>query len=723
MTNINSYAETLNNLTQTTNQIIDITNAMNKTVTGNEESTVVIGDVVLPSYENVIKRVERAEKTIAKFVNGKGVVETDDGTHRKIHVELVSKPASTITNVPSVNQFTINPNWFFESFQYPRCVVNVDLAGQIDDTSDRVYVNRVIIDAEQNSITDSIKNVILNENKEYGALIDYLDGLSISYKEDRDEIKLPLTYEKYQGYFQITSIGLIKNNITNLNEKWYYLSTVNYSTVSEDGMITDSGHVLSVNDYLRFNESLYKIKEINQTDKRIKLEYSVGYDTVSVYDTFQLYNDPFKEKVIGVGIGIDEYDVIYIRGVNETNNVLSRKWSTPISFYTNELYFTDDPTMTFEEYYTTNVADFGKRLISQIKEGHLPAYGSKKPNSPYINADELRVVQINTQLETTIDSERYNKITSEIASIKSNISAVRTTISTNKDKLIQESSKDSRVTIQNTINSESNKLNNLTTQFSSLVEELNTLLNNAGAINYSAKYHIRGFFNIPEPQYLIPSKKSGAQYIIGFEVMYRYLHTDETGTKLNTFNYKDTSTGIISTGVFSDWILNVSPFLEKQYNSSTDKYEWISERVDNTQIYINRIDIPIRSGEKVEIKVRSISEAGYPYNPLKSEWSNSVIISFPDNLTTNDSVTTILETIKSDMTSVVLQETMSAAGVYTHIADGNSKFKHNANNVEYIETRTDQSGNTTVISMSIAEKITALSNAITEKTGLLIKYS
>ena len=320
-----------------------------------------------------------------------------------------------------------------------------------------------------------------------------------------------------------------------------------------------------------------------------------------------------------------------------------------------------------------------------------------------LNDGDFRVVQINTQLEATLDSERYNQITSEIASTKSNISAIRTTISSNKDKVMKETDSGTRETIQNAINSDTEKWNNLTTQFSSLVEELNTLLTDSGTINYSPKYHIRGFFNIPEPVYAVNDgiKKVGKQEIIGFEVMYRYLHVDETGSALNTFSYNDSTTGIVQTGTFTDWNVMKSSILEKVY-----------ETADGSQIVINQIDIPIRNGEKVEFKIRSISEAGYPYSPLKSDWSNSVIVSFPDNLSSSDSVTTILETVKSDMTSVILQETLSAAGIYTHIADSNSKYKHNSNNIEYDESYTDSSGNTFVNTISLYDKIKTLTQNI-----------
>jgi hypothetical protein len=288
--------------------------------------------------------------------------------------------------------------------------------------------------------------------------------------------------------------------------------------------------------------------------------------------------------------------------------------------------------------------------------------------------------------------------------------------------LIQSSSEDDRTNIQNLINNDTTKLNSLTTQYNSLVDELNTLLVEAGVINYSPKYHIRGFFGIPAPRYTDETNKSGEQRVIGFEIMYRYLHTDETGVKLESYEYTDTTNNIIQTGVFTDWNIYQTSILAKVYNSATGVYEWSSENpADGSQININQIDIPIRSGEKVEIKARSISEAGYPYNPLKSEWSNSIIMSFPDNLTSDDNVTTMLDTVKNDMTAVVLQETMSAAGVYTHLADSNSTYKHTANNIGYTDSTTDPSTNlTTLTEMSVQNKLDAIGK---EFQNMMVKFT
>ena len=713
MANTNSFSENLSQLTAQTTQAIEMLAGMNEAMSGETAEVKISNDISLPSFSNVVKRLERAENTISKFVQGKGIVETDDGTFRKVKVSTISRPPETIGTVNPVTEFSINPNWFFESLQYPRCIVKLDLTDKIDPASDRVYVTRVILDSEEITPTGiDVKAFyaanIQNANIGYSALINLLENNGIPYKEDRDEVSLPLTYERFKGEYGITDIRLLKDE-KGKSQQWIYLDNINYTIVDENGQETSSGFVLNIGDYLRFNYSLYKIVDIAQNQKRVRLDYAVGYETIGIGDVVELYNAPFADKQVEIGIGINEINIVYVKGINEEYNLLARNWSAPISFYTNDLVFSDNSAVSFKSYYVDNVADFGQNWIAQIKEGQIYSFNGKKPIAPVLNADDMNVVQINTQLDATLDKETYNKLTIEIASTKSNITAVRHTISSNKDLLIQSSSEDDRTNIQNLINNDTTKLNSLTTQYNSLVDELNTLLVEAGVINYSPKYHIRGFFGIPASRFSDENTRAGEQRVIGFEIMYRYLHTDETGVKLESYEFTDTTNNVIQTGVFTDWNIYQSSILAKVYNEETGLYEWTNENpADGSQININQIDIPIRSGEKVEIKARSISEAGYPYNPLKSDWSNSIIISFPDNLTSDDTVTTMLDTVKNDMTAVVLQETMSAAGVYTHLADSNSTYKHTAANIAYTDSTTDPSTNlTTLTEMSVQNKLDA----------------
>jgi len=124
-------------------------------------------------------------------------------------------------------------------------------------------------------------------------------------------------------------------------------------------------------------------------------------------------------------------------------------------------------------------------------------------------------------------------------------------------------------------------------------------------------------------------------------------------------------------------------------------FDWKTENVaDGSEININQIDIPITKGEKVEIKVRSISEAGYPDNPLKSDWSESVTISFPDNLNTTNAMAELVQEVNDDALHIAIRSDLNAIGLIAHmndsIANENSVSgvfcHHTAENIAYEES-------------------------------------
>lgn len=179
---------------------------------------------------------------------------------------------------------------------------------------------------------------------------------------------------------------------------------------------------------------------------------------------------------------------------------------------------------------------------------------------------------------------------------------------------------------------------------------------------------------------------------------------------MNTFSYKDGDQTV--TGTFTDWIVEQSKLKQRVWRG--DHFEWQSENVsDGTEVNINQIDISISRGEKVEIKVRSISEAGYPNNPLRSEWSNSIIVEFPDNLQTTNAMADLVKEVNDDATNIAIMNVMESIGVNSHLDDSIANtnsinglyFKHTADNIAYEDL--NQTMNT-VTSVSVQDKIDEL---------------
>ena len=111
----------------------------------------------------------------------------------------------------------------------------------------------------------------------------------------------------------------------------------------------------------------------------------------------------------------------------------------------------------------------------------------------------------------------------------------------------------------------------------------------------------------------------------------------------------------------------------------------------------------------MEIQIASISEAGWPQNPLTSEFSPSVIINFPDSLNVNGASDTLLKN-NEDSAVVKVQQTLNSQGLPQHLSeqftDGNITYYHNSTHI----ASGFYTGSGSVI--SLFEKVTDLQNQI-----------
>lgn len=267
-------------------------------------------------------------------------------------------------------------------------------------------------------------------------------------------------------------------------------------------------------------------------------------------------------------------------------------------------------------------------------------------------------------------------------------------------------------------------MNNLQTTYSTLVSSFQTIVRENSAVTTPPKYHIRGFFPVPEYKYR-DENETIPEEIIGFDIAYRYIKEDSTATQLNTFSYV-ANDGSEHTGTFTDWVVEQGPMKTKVLDSTDGKFVWKSENIaDGTETNINQIDIAISKGEKVEIKVRSISECGYPYNPLRSDWSESVIIDFPPTLATGNQIADLIEEINSDALTLTVQNNLDSIGVTEHLKDSVANknsvnglyFKHLAENIAYELSTTDSSGNVVVNSISVQKRLDDIYSSLSDISG------
>ena len=697
MANVNSFSETVDQLVNQVNITLENVVKVNESLTTQDDTVTlsveqmdpITGDASIvtysmPSYNTVINKVNAISQTVDTFVRGEGVVLLNDGTYRKISTTPVAISPAQITNVPPPSKFTTRNNWFFENMMFPQLIVSFNLKNKIDDRSDRVVVKRIIFNNTDDEETQwFLSNIVGTERTYYETLV-YLTEQGKQYWEDEDVQDLPLLVEPYSGYFVI----LDKRTIS--SKEWFYLDTMNYGVTSDEPVIKD--HQLAIGSFLRYGNSIWKINDINISEKRVQLIPHVGMDHPTINNTFEIYNAPFSSKVLNIPIGYNECDIIFLKGVNEDFNIIGDDWSYGIPFYTNNLVISGGNS-TLATYYSQYVADFGKQLEGQAKENFIPAYFGTAPNTPVIATTDFAVNQINTQINATLDVDSIKNTQTQIESTKTIINSLKTTISQQKAQLVELTDVAQRSDLNSKISANISDLSKRTIEYQSLVRSLATVAYENSAVTTDPKYRIRGFFSIPEP--------ISAQEIIQFEYSYRYLKLDNTGTSLNTYEHTDPSSGQVMRGTFTDWISVLTAVRERVFDASANVYKWVTQNVADGDVNnINQVDIPIQKGEKVEVKIRSISEAGWPLNPLKSGWSNAIIMEFPANLESSNQIANILSDSIAEEQTIKLNETLASAGVTTHLDDSvpnpnsgsGTYFKHQAEFIAIdlpIKTETD----------------------------------
>lgn len=692
----NSFIQTVTDLTRNANLALSAMAGMNSSLTtqndivtiqieGNDSITgePSLYNYSMPSYQYTLEELSRVANTVNTFVSGNGVVLLKDGTYRGVSTVPLAKSPVPIIDVVAPTKFNWKNNWFFENLLFPQVYVEFDLKGKIDDRSDRVAVRRIIFDNFNDTETYWFKSNLIGNYYTYQETIDILNQNDKKYWIDDDTLNLPLNPNKYSGSFNIMDKQIIDNS------QWYFLDTINYGLTSDSDIINNIE--LKIGDQLRYNESLYKIDSIGASEKRVKLTALIGVGNPNINKKFYIYTVPFSEKNIQISIGYDECNTVFLKGVNDDFNIIADSWGNSISFYSNDLILSNSNT-NLETYYFNSVVDFGKQMDGQAKERNISAFFGVIPDAPKITANQFSVNQVNAQLNASLDIASIKNTQTQIESTKTIIGSLKSTVTQQKAELVQLTDPAQRDDLQSKIDTNITQLSKKSVEYQSLVKSLSTLAYENNAVLGDPKYKLRGFFEIPLGKRRTLNTSESLQEIIQFEISYRYLRLDNTGNPLNTYSFNDPSTGQKITGTFTDWIIYSSPIKTKVYDSTLDKYVWQAENVaDGEQININQVDIPITKGEKVELKIRSISEAGWPQNPLKSNWSNIVIVEFPANLSGSDQVANILSDSIQEQAKIQLEQTLNSTGVITHLSDGypnpnsggGTYFKHQSKYISY----------------------------------------
>ena len=642
----------------------------------------------IPAYGFLRAQIQRLDSNIealAGLGNNFSTIRNPDGTFSPIFKAEPLRDPAPMVGLPVPSTFSIKDNWFFESFLTPLLYININVTGQIPDSADRIVVKRLIA----NTITDEQK-IFFDQNLRgrnditETQYISALTSAGIGYFTDEDTIPLPLRSIIFVGNFSVLQIFDNVVSTTDANNQTvqetrrnYRLNTLNYTDTTSEVV---NGKTISVNDYLLTKDgSTYEVVSVDVNLTTVQLRRINGYQPVQIgVDSLSFSSSNLGQRFIQVNIGYNERQGVFFKKIDDNFNIVSSTWSTGIVFFSNELLInTAAGVQTLEQYYLSSVSDLGQMFLGAAKEKMVPAFEGLTPNAPVLAITNFKVVQINQQLtagtaKETLDQKVASKtaLQSEIQQLDLSIAVTRASQSQIASTSTVSSSNVFSPTSQTptTIDSGSfqAKLDSLTQQrtqkqqlLSSLVQDITTLTQDNPTLFEAPKYRVRGFWAIPPP---VLSTKTGPQQVVQFEVQYKYLSDSGSSNPIEQVNFVDNN-GQIKTGAFSNWVQYKTEVRKKIYDPSQGVYVWAPEATADSDVpNINQLDIPITKGERLEIRIRSLSEAGWPENPITSEFSESVIISFPADLSVQSAANSAV-TNASDAAVLAVQQNLQSLGV------------------------------------------------------------
>ena len=655
----------------------------------------VLRNFTLPSFSSLKSEIDRLNNNINSLYSidsaGAMIQTSNQNKFKKIITVDLNREPLPVGSLGTFDTFKSAPNWFFDSLMDPMVSVELDLSNKIEDNVRKCQVRRFIVDFAKNvdgtltplgqsalnSFNDRFRN---NPNIVYTEFEDWhttTNGLvePLNPKFDEQVFDLEPNNLLYDGNFSVLRIQEDRIN----RKLWYVLDTLDY-------IVVDSAEVrqLSLGDEVIINtektSTRYKVIEIStaESNPRARFEKVEGIEPIPVgIGTLKIYSPVVYTKKMRVSIGYNERNVIFIKPVNADNNLVAKKWSLGTGFYSNDLRLSSESPangLTMEQFYIDYVYDYGVALKDLVAK-KTPNSLAGTPNSPVLNLDNFKVVQVNKHLTDTPDANLIKQKHNYQISLKSEITQIDAAITDRNKKLKvvkftnENQKKQSQLEINDLIAKKDSKSKLLAT----LAQEIITLSKNPQS-KVDPKFRVRGFWSMPEA---VSTRGTKPQEVVQFRVQYRYVSKSGQETPIEQYQVDTTQ----SKAAFSNWSEFKTDARKRTYDPSTGEYYWEIENLESADTpNINQLDISIQQGEKVEFRIKSISEVGWPESAVESDWSEILSVDFPDDLNNvvNENDFILQEATKEDLKVSVSNE-LSAKGLDEHLSDTvtvNSKVFH-----------------------------------------------
>jgi hypothetical protein len=613
-------------------------------------------------------------------------------------------------------------------------------------------------------------------------------GMLVDTVEPYDEqvYDLKLKSLNYYGIFSVIKVEIdeINNKMWyHLNDIKYYGAdgTVKSLTIGDEVIVNKLNassryRILEVN--TDSSNTKIRVENIEGYDPII-----VGTNVL------KYYSDVSNIKSVQINVGFDEYIVEFVKPINTDDNIVGSLWSLGISFYTNDLLLDTNNNINLATYYIQSVYDYGTLLRDLLSKkiptvfGQIPnpvvltdtnfkVVQTNEHLTSDVDQNTLKKLHSSKSTVKTQISQLNTALTQKMAQL--NVGGLTTT---QKQAQLSEINK-----LQTDMSISTSNLSSILTQ----INDVSTGVNKSVQPTYSVRGFWRMpepiLTNNTNPQHVCQfriqyrkSSKSGNSNNIQ---TFNYVNVQAppastSGTSgvsirnvaisggasiaaaLSTGNASVNNSGrtptppvntgkstpIESTQVstttenpsngpqyanFSNWFEFLSDVRKRYYDNASKQWYWKIEDVSDADTpNINQLDIPILPNERIEIRVKSISEVGWPDSLIESDWSNVLAVDFPDDLSSiiSDNQFILLEA-SQDQNTLALQNTLSSKGVDQHVSDSytnNQSYVAHKDSSIQVGLPTDQAQNPTLFQYLnyLTNRIAALEQQLNGVKGTL----
>lgn len=733
----NTFVSFANNIETLTQNGLNAMYGLNSAVNSNLSSIVVTvtdtngnaTDISIPTLGGLqaqLNAISTSVQSLAGLNTNSAILKDSSGIDKKIISYDINREPNYISELSQVSNF-ISENNFIETLMNPMLKIQVDLTGKIDDNTTKIRVKKYNILFEKDvygALTTNGTSALDLYNTTLKSRVDITEAevenflnttVGVSPDDngniisvDEEEYQLEYNSLQYEGFYTILKV--VEDSVN--KSLIYNIDKITYTDLTDKSTKTlVKGDMLVVN--TDNPTTRYKIVDIITTasEYQVKLQLIEGFDPipVNILSGMKLYSPIQKSKRLDINIGFDQYLVMFLKPINTSNNILGRKYSKGFSVYTNDLSLTGSTKnlngTSLTEFYVNNIKDFGA-FIKDYTDRYIPLPKAQKPNAPVLDINNFRVVQSNTFLTDNTNSATQQSLNQQISELRNKITFTNNAIQSKRNELFGKSfktQKDKNV-VNNQIKQLNDELSSDTDLLTSLVNQLNTSLQNS--VNVTPTFEAQGFWQFPAG---VTNGSTRVQEVIGFYVEAKFTNADGKESSNETFKVTD-SNGNVTNAVFSPWKPYYTTLRPRVFDTLTQSYIWATPSLSDIDVpNPNSISIPLDVSEYVTIRVKSISEVGYPDSIVYSDWSNEITLAFPKKLIPVQKPQEIyqrnvdLETVRTKINA-----DLEAKGLTSHLSDNtivnNKYYAHIIDNIGCYDS------NGTLISLN--DKIKALeSNA------------